>query len=159
MTRLIVRSLDTFSQRVIQRLTLEAHANVTEATPVDTGWARANWVPAIGEPFEETAGSAEQAADGRVSQAEAQLGLAEVATAYRIERGPVFISNNVPYIASLNDGSSDQAPTGFVQTAIADAVRTVAGGPPPQPPASAEITVGATRSGGRLRDARGRFTR
>ncbi len=35
--------------------------------------------------------------------------------------GRLFLSNNVPYISRLNDGSSGQAPAGFVQAAIARA--------------------------------------
>jgi hypothetical protein len=36
--------------------------------------------------------------------------------------GEVHVSNAVPYVQSLNDGHSQQAPAGFVQAAIAKAV-------------------------------------
>ena len=42
---------------------------------------------------------------------------------YRLEGGNIFISNNVPYILALNDGTSRQSPAGFVQNAIQKAVR------------------------------------
>ena len=53
-----------------------------------------------------------------------QQGIAEVATQYTLDQGSVFVSNNVPYILKLNDGHSQQAPAGFIQTAIHKAVTT-----------------------------------
>lgn len=130
--------LSAFTGRVVSRLGVAAHAELVKApseggTPVDTGWARANWVPSIGTPFEGIAGSRESAEDGRVDQGPAQQGLARVAAAYRIRQGPVFVSNNVPYVPRLNDGHSRQAPSGFVQAAIERAVRAVVASPPRQP--------------------------
>ena len=49
--RAVIRSLERLSERVITKITLDVTANLIESTPVDTGWARANWVPQIGAPF------------------------------------------------------------------------------------------------------------
>ena len=38
--------------------------------------------------------------------------------------GPIYITNNVPYINSLNGGHSQHAPAGFVERAIVKAVTT-----------------------------------
>lgn len=80
-------------------------------TPVDTGHARANWVPSIGQPF---AGEVDTDADavGRL------LG-------YRLEQGTLWISNNAPYIELLDLGYSHQAPPGFIEAAIERAVATI----------------------------------
>lgn len=123
--RIVISDLTRFTERAVKMLTLEAHANLVRApseggTPVDTGWARANWVPDIGSPRTEPVGSRD-----RVDSGSAQAGLARVVAGYRLAQGPVFLSNNVPYITFLNDGSSRQAPAGFVQQAIAEAVRAV----------------------------------
>ena len=115
--RLIIRGLDRVAGRVIKKIVLDATANLIESTPVNTGWARANWVPSIGVPFEGTAG-----ADDDISSHDQQDGIAKVVTGYSLGDGPVFITNNVPYIGALNDGSSSQAPSGFVQIAIKKAV-------------------------------------
>jgi hypothetical protein len=125
--RVVVTSLEQFVERIIRKLALDIVANLVRApseggTPVDTGWARANWVPRIGEPFRGTAGTREQAEAGNVSGAEQGAGQASL-LGYRLERGRVYISNNVPYIGRLNDGYSRQAPRGFVQAAVAKAVR------------------------------------
>ena len=135
--KIVVQDLTAFTEKVVRRLSIEAHANLVAApleggTPIDTGWASANWVPSIGRSFEGTAGTAEQARARRVSTGQAEQGLAAVITRYRLRQGPVFISNNVPYIGVLNDGSSAQAPAGFVQKAIAEAVRAVILSPPRQ---------------------------
>jgi hypothetical protein len=125
--RVVVTSLEGFVARIITALALNIVANLVRApgeggTPVDTGWARANWVPRIGEPFKGTAGTREQAEAGNVSQADQGAGLADL-VGYKLERGKVYVTNNVPYIVRLNEGSSRQAPAGFVQDAVAKAVR------------------------------------
>lgn len=119
-TDLILRELADFSADLMKRLTVETTANLIEATPVDTGWARANWVPQIGEPRTEVVGSPES-----ISAGSQERGLAEVVTQYNINRGSIYISNNVPYIVNLNDGSSLQAPRAFVQSSISRAIARV----------------------------------
>jgi len=101
---------------------LVSSPNTGYGTPVDTGWARTNWVPGIGTPPTGTAGSREAAEAGILDTSMQQRGLAEVAAAYKLNQGSIFISNNVPYIVLLNEGSSAQAPAGFVQNAIMKAI-------------------------------------
>ena len=122
--RVVVTSLQEFINGIIKKLVLDIVANLKSApatgygTPVKTGWARANWIPQIGSPRQTTAGSPEQ-----VTGSAQASGVATVATSYTFQQGPVFISNNVPYVLLLNEGSSQQAPKGFVQAAIAKAVK------------------------------------
>lgn len=118
--RVVVRAVRGFTETIVKKITLDVTANLIEDTPRDTGWARSNWVPTIGMPPAEEAlvGSPEQ-----VNTSVQQSGIAKVATGYRLIQGAIFISNNVPYIGRLNDGSSKQAPSGFVQAAILRAVR------------------------------------
>lgn len=118
----IIRSVNKISEKVVKKITLDMTANLQQATPVDTGWARANWVPAIGLPYTanlENVRPTSQSASGARSQQ--QSGIAAVG-GYSLKMGKVFVSNNVPYIMILNDGSSTQAPAGFVQRAIRKAV-------------------------------------
>ena len=120
----IVDALEGVAEQIIKKLTLDAVANLVKApseggTPVDTGWARANWFANVGVPTTETAGDPEDVAAATAQQQQAGLGSV---LAYKLVAGPVFISNNVPYILRLNEGSSKQAPAGFVQKAIQLAV-------------------------------------
>ncbi len=117
------RVLNVFERAVeqtIARLSVNITAELIETTPVDTGWARANWVPSIGTAFEGNTGELNE--EQRRASVGGQTGSQQTATAallaYQVERGQVFISNNVPYILALNDGSSAQAPSGFVQASI-----------------------------------------
>lgn len=119
----IKQALTDFLDRIVVAMSLDVTANLKQApseggTPVDTGWARANWVPHIGQPFRGTAGSPDS-----VNTARSEEGVAEVAAGYSVAKGQVHITNNVPYITRLNDGHSQQAPAGFVQRAIDKAVR------------------------------------
>lgn len=110
----VITSLKAFSAEQMRRLALDIQAGLVEDTPVDTGWARANWVPSIGDPFTGLAGER-----GAVSEAEQSAGTAEVVGYDTLDSGPIFLTNNVPYILPLNEGHSQQAPLGFVQARIA----------------------------------------
>ena len=116
--RAVTVALREVTSEAVKKIVLDVTSNLIETTPVDTGWARNNWVPSIKEPIERAVGTREEPVSGQQ-----QVGIAEVATTYKLEDGPVYISNNVPYIGNLNDGSSKQAPTDFVFIAILRALR------------------------------------
>ena len=78
-------------------------------TPVDTGHARANWVPSVGDPHSGVV-------DGDAAH---DTGVAAV-LGYNLGDGPAWIANNVPYILRLNDGWSKQQGAFFVERAIAE---------------------------------------
>jgi len=85
--------------------------NVVLATPVDTGRARANWQASEDRP--ERSKLAVNDKGGGVT-----INLAS-STILKSSPYPVFwVSNNLPYIVPLNNGSSKQAPKKFVETAI-----------------------------------------
>lgn len=120
--RIVVRALEGFVERRVTQLALDIVANLVAApseggTPVDTGWARANWQPNIGGPARTTSGSRES-----VTSAAQNEGLGAL-VGWRLASGAkIHITNNVPYIGFLNQGTSKQAPAGFVQAAIRRAV-------------------------------------
>lgn len=101
--------------KAVTMLVLEIDANLRETTPVDTGHARANWVPSIGEPNASEVATGDGAHDS---------GLAQLVS-YKLGDGPAFESNNAPYIQRLNAGSSTQAPALFIEAAVDKAVATV----------------------------------
>jgi len=119
----ILEDMDRFIAKEIVGLVFEVHATMVEATPVDLGWARANFVPQISTPYRENLIDAEPtagAATGRSAANAAKLG--RIAASYKLSNRPLFISNNVPYIGRLNDGHSKQAPPGYIQASIQRAV-------------------------------------
>lgn len=116
-----MRKLRGSTSASARRLVLRALANLTDdpakgGTPIDTEHARSNWVPSIGTPYTGISGSRKS-----VSYAAQSAGVAAVQR-YRIEQGSLFLANNVPYLAYLDQGSSQQAPAGFVEKAINAAV-------------------------------------
>ena len=95
--------------RVIKDAAIGVDQTVVLATPVDTGRARANWRTSLGSPIRE-------ATEDTNWGGELAASVATIKGRKTDEN--IYISNNVPYIGRLNDGSSAQAPSGFVQTAI-----------------------------------------
>jgi hypothetical protein len=120
----VIGVLERFAEKHVKIIALDAVANLVEDTPRKTGWARANWIPAIGTPANVNV-DVKDPQPGQVQgrSGEREAGVLLVASSYKLSRGPIFITNNVPYIRRLNDGHSQQAPAGFVQAAILRAVR------------------------------------
>lgn len=129
----VLSALEGAVADVMRQLIAEVHANLTEATPVDTGWARANWVPSTGAPATGTVSLGSGAADAALASVLAEYkGAAEKSattgrfTGRRLALIPVFITNNVPYIVRLAYGHSRQAAEGWVQAAVQRASDTIA---------------------------------
>lgn len=100
-------------QKEIKIIALDINEGLIDKTPVDTGWAKANWIPSIGTPFEGPVGARDSFDTG-----EQELGMAAVASQYQLSDGPVFITNNVPYIEALNAGHSPDAPAGYIEAIV-----------------------------------------
>jgi len=81
-----------------------------KGTPVDTGWARANWAVFIGrncptKPIGE--------------RGKHRLIFDATTMTIAVPKFPfIWVYNNVPYIEKLEDGHSQQAPTGMVAGAL-----------------------------------------
>jgi len=114
---------------VVGRLQLRCFQVLTSGTPVDKGTARSGWTPSTGGPTTTpiTAPSDEGQAKAEAAQrfAENQAKAEELARTYRVNLGPAFLSNPVPWIVPLNMGTSSQAPSMFVEQGLATAVQSV----------------------------------
>lgn len=89
---------------------LEIFTRVVLETPVKSGRARGNWQCSTGsEKTDELDTSDQNRAIPEISNVVMRSELKDV----------IFLSNNVPYIGRLNDGYSKQAPSGFIEKAIA----------------------------------------
>lgn len=114
---IIVADLAQFSEDRLIGLVLDLNANLAINTPIDIGWARANWVPSIGKPYEGGKDKKPERAKVAGALAAQQNGQAAV-LGYKLEQGALFSTNNVVYIGMLNAGHSPQAPPGFVGRVI-----------------------------------------
>lgn len=88
--------------------------NPPEGTPIDTGWASANWWVSVGTVPSDNDGSKGDVASAQSKQSS---GLADILT-YEPSKGVIYITNNTPYINRLNNGWSQQSPAGFVDRAV-----------------------------------------
>ena len=105
--KLISEDLVTF-HKTIALLVLRG---VVLKTPVDTGRARGNWQVTINN-------QAEGEVDPRDSISAGQQQLASIKPF-----DVVWISNNVPYIEFLEEGSSTQAPEGMLALTLEEITR------------------------------------
>lgn len=112
------RIVERSSRRVVKQIAYEILAELVARTPVGgpptsphdphPGLARSNWSVRVGD------GGGGAASIRKPEPADATL-----ARAQSVAAGDVLtISNPVPYIGELNSGSSTQAPSGFVETAV-----------------------------------------
>jgi hypothetical protein len=120
----VVGGLVARVERAAKALPLGIDANLRRSpsrggTPVKTGHARASWVPSVGAPATiEPAGA---------SQAEHDAGVQAVLR-FKLGDGALFVSTNARYVRRLNLGSSSQAPAGFIEACIDQAIADVASG-------------------------------
>lgn len=121
--RAIADGVEDNTNKGMRRTVLTVASAVALRTPVDTGRARANWQTHIGGPPPGEVGAYPKGKAGSTGAAAAAQAIAQaegVAASYKAEHSgkDVYISNNLPYIGRLNEGSSEQAPAGFIEAAI-----------------------------------------
>jgi len=126
--RLVARRVEVNSDRLVRKTALAIDQAVVLGTPVDTGRARSNWLVEVGSARSDTiepyAPGSGRSTESRNTEAALDQGRSAVA---RYQNGQeIHITNNLPYISKLNDGSSAQAPENFVETAIVEAQAAVA---------------------------------
>lgn len=108
--------LTEFVSQEIRKLGIIIDQGVVLKTPVDTGAARGGWLVGIGQA---PAGIGSNDKGGGFA---IQAGITEISTYPDNDLPPLWIVNNLPYIARLNDGWSLQAPSKYVDKVIEQAV-------------------------------------
>jgi hypothetical protein len=114
---------------IAQRTAFDAFSSVVMMTPVDTGRARANWIPSIGEPAIGVTDAFDPAGSNTIDQIMSFLPEFKLGTI-------AYLTNNLPYILTIEDGGypnppkartgktengySIQAPAGMVQLTVLD---------------------------------------
>lgn len=129
--RMVVRAgrISGNTTRLVRRTALAVDAVLVSETPVDTGRAKSNWLVSLNTSLRESAEAYVPGHDGQTAAANEQAALDQaeaVISHYTSGLGmSIHITNNLPYIGELNNGSSHQAPAGFVEDGIAEAVRVI----------------------------------
>lgn len=99
-----MKAIEAKVDKLMRKVSLDVQRGLDLATPVDTGRARSNWLGNIGSPANFT--SLDKRGSERINF-----------SGFSIDK-PIHITNNLSYIQRLNDGSSKQAPSGFVERVI-----------------------------------------
>ena len=97
----------------IKKVALAAYREINNASPVDKGTFRANWVASVD--------TIDRSVDLEKTRADIQESITKataVITSGAKVGTTVFISNSVPYAGKLEDGYSPQAPAGVVAPTI-----------------------------------------
>lgn len=119
--RALAKRVEDNTNLLVRRTALVAQRELVLETPVDTGRARSNWFVEIGEPYYdelEPYAPGENLGTGEAANARAALAQGQAAVKHRRPGQDIYISNNVRYLQYLNNGSSAQAPEGFIQDAV-----------------------------------------
>jgi hypothetical protein len=119
-----MRSIERAAERVIKRIAFSIQGQLKVSTPVDTSWARSNWLVSIGRPVTQPAGSPTAVGQASAAQSAGEARL----LVYNFSQGDIWLSNNVPYIQKLNTGHSKQAPANFIERAIQQGIAAIARG-------------------------------
>ncbi len=86
---------------------------IVKRTPVDTGRAKGNWQASIGRPDRGQTSALDKSGSATVNKASSVVS--------SLKLGHVFyLSNNLPYITDLENGTSKQAPHGMVRLTVAE---------------------------------------
>lgn len=109
------------TEKLMKAASVEFFRQVVIATPVDTGRARYGWYITVNAPSIET-------------PPEGNYTVPDINTHSNVGtftvKDKLYITNNVPYITDLNNGSSKQAPARFVEKAamrVQNAIAKLAG--------------------------------
>ena len=97
--------------KITRTATLELFSGIVRATPVDKGRARGAWTTSVGAP----ASSPDREDKIKVRK---PGGAAEAEVFEKTPEGAgqvTYLSNDLPYILYLEEGSSKQAPAGMVR--------------------------------------------
>jgi len=96
---------------VARKVCLDLSKGVIVKTPIDTGRAKGNWQAAIGEYPTQELNVEDKQGTQTINKATMQ--------ANKLQRGDTFyLVNNLPYIAPLEVGWSQQAPQGMVRLTL-----------------------------------------
>lgn len=128
-----VKLLPAKSNAAAKQVTSAIIQDLALHTPVDQGTALSNWQVTLEEPASGILPAAVPSKKGKMTGGKFQHAIApdvtrEANASVVLENAntvidakqpgqPIFITNNVAYIQELNDGTSDQAPAGFVDRA------------------------------------------
>jgi hypothetical protein len=103
------------AQTIFRKIGIDLDSAIVLDTPVDTGRARGNWFMSIGAPSDARDDNRLDPGGGNAT--------AEIVTTFSLAKlgSVVWMTNNLPYILPLEQGSSKQSAKGMVDVNLARA--------------------------------------
>ena len=113
MSKYSLAALESEVNKVARATALNIVKGLTFSTPKDTGMAKGNWQTSANAPIMTTIDRLD------LTGSQANTEAASVTESIKNIKYPeIWITNNLPYIGILNNGSSQQAPAKFVESVI-----------------------------------------
>lgn len=111
--------LPTAGSELATRVAIEIVTALVRTTPVDTSEALSNWQVTLGSPGASRIPPYVKGKEGSTEEISAERTILEAVAILKTKQPgqSIWIQNVLPYIRVLNDGSSHQAPAGFVERA------------------------------------------
>lgn len=110
--RVVGKQIDQVIILVQKKVAFQLLEGIVNMTPVDTGRARGNWMVTIGSPSTEV----KTETYDKVGAGTIAAGRSTIESLTTL--GAIYLTNNLPYILPLENGSSKQAPGGMVQVTL-----------------------------------------
>lgn len=106
---------------VIRKACLDLYRSIVDKTPVDTGRAKTSWGIEMTQDIN-SKGQEPQPEGSKFSFQEIESIVKKHVRGFilGVKKGYVIITNNVEYIEFLEDGSSEQAPTGMIAVSLVE---------------------------------------
>lgn len=110
LNKLCARAQDK-AELVVRRAALELQSGMIERSPVDSGRFKGNWACGIGTINTDTSQAEDKSGQGALGRTAATLqGWAPGQT--------IWLTNSLPYARRLENGWSQQAPSGMVRLTV-----------------------------------------
>ncbi len=102
------------------RVALAIVNELAHTTPADVSTAASNWIVTLTKPSVKLLPAYVAGEDGstQLASAKATVAAARLVLKSKQPGHAIYITNNVPYLKYLNNGSSDKAPSGFIERAF-----------------------------------------
>lgn len=125
--RIKADAIPEFASSMAKQVARKFLEDVVTLTPVDTSKALSNWIVTLGRPAESEIDAYYEGELGSTYLASGRKAIqnGHIALLKKKPKQSIFITNNVDYIESLNNGSSPQTAGAFVEGSLMAARLTI----------------------------------
>jgi predicted transcriptional regulator YdeE len=113
-----VLNMSKRAEKMVRGTVIGCASRIIKRTPVDQGTLRGNWQMSIGQPISTTIDREDKSGSAASSEIAKE--------GQKLNIGAVFyMSNNLPYAAAIEFGSSKQAPEGMMRIEVLETAAAI----------------------------------